>query len=223
MVSRKLMASWALFDFCLLAAGGISVAFSIIWRKPDVLMNMIISPNDLNSGLALGIILLITFVISIGAVVQRNHITVGFVILNWVLVVDALAITIIGTMDWFYTLRERENFHQEWLKATQNTRVALQDQLRCCGYFFTNESVELGGSYCTNQAFVSGLNVTADACVGPITAKADYTLNNIFTVVYGFMAVVLGLLLASMCVIKKRQEDERFKKIDAKRGGRGFV
>lgn len=62
--------------------------------------------------------------------------------------------------------------------------------------------------------------------------------------VYGFMAIVLCLLLASLCVIKKvclytfqmftifneknlycrqRQEDERFKKIDAKRGGRGFV
>jgi len=57
------------------------------------------------------------------------------------------------------------------------------------------------------------------------------------------MAIVLCLLLASLCVIKKvwiarylllwcssrlnllpqRQEDERFKKIDAKRGGRGFV
>jgi phosphopantetheinyl transferase len=53
------------------------------------------------------------------------------------------------------------------------------------------------------------------------------------------MAVVLSLLVASLCVIKKvsnrqiwahflklffqRQEEERFKKIDAKRGGRGFV
>jgi hypothetical protein len=56
------------------------------------------------------------------------------------------------------------------------------------------------------------------------------------------MAIILGLLLASLCVIKtvrhlrrglcvllivcaskQRVEDERFKKIDAKRGGRGFV
>lgn len=56
---------------------------------------------------------------------------------------------------------------------------------------------------------------------------------------YGFMAVVIGLFLANMCVIKKvsntnlfvltgadtqqRQEEERFEKIDAKRGGHGFV
>jgi hypothetical protein len=59
------------------------------------------------------------------------------------------------------------------------------------------------------------------------------------------MAIIICLLLASLCIIKKvrsytiplfnisfndyhpshqqRQEDERFKKIDAKRGGRGFV
>ena len=58
------------------------------------------------------------------------------------------------------------------------------------------------------------------------------------------MAIVIGLFLASLCVIKKvryanllnhlhhlmttrshfqRQEEERFKKIDAKRGGHGFA
>jgi hypothetical protein len=37
------------------------------------------------------------------------------------------------------------------------------------------------------------------------------------------MAIVLSLFLASMCVIKRRQEEERFKRIDSKRGGRGFV
>jgi hypothetical protein len=37
------------------------------------------------------------------------------------------------------------------------------------------------------------------------------------------MAVVIALFLASLCVINKRVEEERFKRIDAKRGGRGFV
>lgn len=54
------------------------------------------------------------------------------------------------------------------------------------------------------------------------------------------MGVILCLLLATLCVIKRvssycaqllipvinclqRQEEERFKKIDEKRGGRGFV
>jgi hypothetical protein len=57
---------------------------------------------------------------------------------------------------------------------------------------------------------------------------------------YGFMAGIIGLFLSSLCVIKvvsfivlpflvqcrlclQRQETERFKKIDGKRGGGGFV
>lgn len=61
--------------------------------------------------------------------------------------------------------------------------------------------------------------------------------------IYGFMAITVCLMLASVCVINKvrratlpfrpssshlviavqRKEDERFRKIDAKRGGKGFV
>lgn len=225
MVSRKLMGVWAFLDFCLLLSGALAVAFSIIWRKPDVLTNMIISGADLTAGLALGICLLITFVVSIGAVVQRNHITMGFVILNWLLLGDALGIVVIGSFVWFYTLKERDNFHIEWLKLSPASRITLQDQFSCCGYQFGNDTAEIGGTYCISQQFIDGLDAKTEKnfCISAITNHADVSLNNIFTVVYGFMAVAIALFLTSMCVIKKRQEDERFKKIDAKRGGRGFV
>lgn len=71
------------------------------------------------------------------------------------------------------------------------------------------------------------------------------TLNNIFSTIYGYMAIVILLFLASICVIYKvcaltgssyirfsstlismfvqRHEEQRFRKIDEKRGGRGFV
>lgn len=224
MVSRKLMGCWAFLDLCLLVAGALSVAFSVIWRQPDVLVNMVVSNTNLMGGMALGILLLITFLVSIGAVVQRNHVTMGFVILNWFLLVDSLAIVVIGTFVWFFTLQERQNFRVEWLKATPDNRRALQDMFQCCGYEFANESAEIGG-FCQSQEFINGLepNVTSNFCIEPLTGAADELLMNIFTVIYGFMAIVICLFLASMCVIKKRQEDERFQKIDAKRGGRGFV
>lgn len=78
----------------------------------------------------LGIALLITFAVSIGAIVQQNHVTLGLVILNYTLMVDALGIVVIGTFVWFFTLKERENFHQLWAGATRETRLALQDQVR---------------------------------------------------------------------------------------------
>lgn len=227
MVSRKLMAAFAFFDVCLLAAGVVSLVLSIVWRAPDVLMNMVLSNASLTAGTILGISLLVTFVISVAAVVQRNHVTVGFVILNWALLLDAIGIVVIGTFVWYWTLQPRANFRVLWEAASPETRIILQDRLQCCGYFNGTDLAEIGGSFCTSREVIDALPVDPELmtnfCVTPITAFADKTLNNIFTTVYGYMAIVICLFLASLCVIKKRQEDERFKKIDAKRGGRGFV
>lgn len=218
------MGAWVALDLFLLAAGVLTLALSIVWRAPNVLMNMVISSADLTAGTILGIALLVTFVLSIGAIVQRNHVTIGLVILNYALLIDAIGILVIGTFIWMFTLKERANFHVLWAAATPASRITIQNQFKCCGYFNGTDLVELGG-FCQSPDFVSNLaaNVTTNFCVSAVTNFADVTLNNIFTTVYGYMAIVLCLLLASLCVIKKRQEDERFKKIDAKRGGRGFV
>lgn len=81
------------------------------------------------AGLVLGIALIVTFAISIGAIVQRNHITIGLVILNWTLILDALGIVVIGTFVWFMTLRERDNFHQVFAAQTPQGRIAIQDKV----------------------------------------------------------------------------------------------
>jgi hypothetical protein len=224
MVSKALIGVWLALDVLLLAAGAVTLALSIVWRTPNILMNMVLSSADLTAGTVLGIALIVTFMISIGAIIQRNHVTIGLVILNYALLVDAIGILVIGTFVWFFTLQERANFRKLWLSAPPATRLALQDKFKCCGYFNGTDLAEIGG-FCESQNFINDLipNVTTNFCVTPITGFADVTLNNVFTTVYGYMAIVLCLLLASLCVIKKRQEDERFKKIDAKRGGRGFV
>lgn len=225
MVSKGLMGAWAFIDFLLLAAGGLSIAMSILWRAPNILMNMALSSEFLTAGMVVGIALAATFVVSLGAVVQRNHITVGFVILNWFLIVDGILVTVVGSMIWFFSLRQRNEFHTKWTALSANDRITLQDKFHCCGYFNASDVVEVGGAFCTSQDFANSLNVnvTTNFCVTPVTAFTDYALENTFTTVYGFMAVILSLLVASVCVIKKRQEEERFKRIDAKRGGRGFV
>jgi hypothetical protein len=225
MVSRKLMGVWAALDFLLLAAGAVSLALSLVWRADNTLLNIVLTPDYLTTGMILGIALLVTFAVSIGAIIQRNHVTLGLVILNYTLLIDAIGIVVIGTFIWFFTLQERNNFHVRWQEITRDKRIILQDQLKCCGYFNGTDLAEIGGNFCQSQEFVAGLNtsIPTNFCVQPLTDYADMTLNNVFTTIYGFMAVVLCLLLASLCVIKKRQEDERFRKIDAKRGGRGFV
>jgi len=225
MVSRKLMGVWAGLDFLLLAAGAVTIALSIVWRAENLLLNMVLTPDYLTSGLVLGIALVVTFAISVGAIVQKNHVTIGLVILNYTLLLDALGIIVIGTFIWIFTLQERANFRVRWVDLNPEARITLQDKFKCCGYFNGTDAVEVGGNYCTSANFAAGLNTTvlSNFCVTPVTSFADMTLNNVFTTIYGYMAIILCLLLASLCVIKKRQEDERFKRIDAKRGGRGFV
>ncbi|CCM03846.1 uncharacterized protein FIBRA_05995 [Fibroporia radiculosa] len=241
---KMIMGIWGFVDICLLAAATISIAFSIIWRKPDLLLNIELSTQHLNAGLVMGIILFISWLISIGAFLSPATSILGFIILDWFLVLDMIAVLTVGTMMWYYTLQIRDNYFAVWQAQSTETRIAVQNMFQCCGYFEPNDTTVALGGFCANQTFVDSLvdaaSVNTNACVGPITAVAEPTLNQIFTYVippysrglvtdlsyssvYGFMAVVICLFLASLCVIKVRQEKERFRKIDAKRGGRGFV
>jgi len=218
MPSRTLNWVWAALDFALLAAGIILTAFSIVWRAPDLVRDLTISHMDLNAGLALGIMLEISFLVSLFAITQRKPLTTGLKALNWTLVADSIAIVIIGSIVWFYTLGERANYQVVWLEQTSSIQEQLQDKFSCCGYF-NGTNIALGGAFCTNNATAS----IQPGCVTAITGAADYTLNNIFTTIYGFMAITLSLFLASLCHINQRLEEDRFRRIDEKRGGRGFV
>jgi len=145
MVSRTLMGVWTALDVLLLGCGVLALVLSMVWKAPNVLMNMVLSEADLTgalwliqldslthpcvAGTVLGVALLITFVISVGAIVQRNHVTIGLVFLNYALLFDALAIVVVGTFVWFFTLRERANFYELWQAAGRDTRIILQDQV----------------------------------------------------------------------------------------------
>jgi len=226
MVSKRLLSCYAFVDALLLAAGILSVVMSIVWKAPNLLINFTLSKTDLMAGMVLGITLIATFLISLGAIVQPSRVTIGLVILNWALIVDGLAILVVGTYLWYFTLGIRANYFHVFNAATPAVRVQIQDTFQCCGYFFPNDTVEFSG-YCANKTFVDTLfnatDLDQDRCVAPITHFADFTLNNIFSTIYGYMAIVIVLFMISLCVINTRKEEERFRKIDAKRGGKGFV
>ena len=77
-----------------------------------------------------GVFLLITFAFSIGAIVQKNHVTGGLVILNWLLVVDAIVILIVGTVLWFFSLQQRANYLTVFQAASPTVRIEIQDTVR---------------------------------------------------------------------------------------------
>ncbi|SRR6266404_1016910 len=148
MPSKYLHAFYGFFTLSIAVAGFISILFSILWRKHDLLLNMTFSHADLtgafrvppscisyshpclsSGGLVMGIALLLTSFLSIGAAIQRNHVTIGLVILNWVLIADAIIVITIGSFVWFYTLRERSEYHTQFAKLQPSQRITIQDQV----------------------------------------------------------------------------------------------
>lgn len=210
---------WAGLDFALLAAGAILIAFSIVWRAPDLLRDLIVNPMFLDAGMALGILFEISFLVSLFAITQRKPLVSGFKALNWTLIANSVAIIVVGSIVWFRTLTPINSNHQIWLAQTPAVQQQIQDKLHCCGYMFGNDTASIGGAFCVDETFAN--NQTG--CVSPLASFSDYTLNNTFTTIYGFMAITLSLFLASLCQINKRLEDDRFRRIDEKRGHRGFV
>jgi hypothetical protein len=162
----------------------------------------------------MGIAFLITTALSIGAIIQRNHVTIGLVLLNWVLISDAIIVLVVGSFVWFYTLRERAEYHVKYARLQPSQRIAVQDmvsydivalecltdpfvncdQFSCCGYFNASDLVEIGGNFCQNSTFVNSLNATAtnNFCVSPVTQHVDVSLNNVFSYVGIFFFNTLG-------------------------------
>jgi hypothetical protein len=56
-----------------------------------------------------------------------------------------------------------------------------------------------------------------------VSAAADKLLAIAFTTIYAFEAILVCLFLATACIVNNWAIDVRFKRIDAKRGGGGFV
>ncbi|KAG8777416.1 phospholipid scramblase 1 [Ceratobasidium sp. 428] len=136
MPPKTLIGVWAGIDLALLLAGGICIAFSIIWRAPDLLRELVINTMDLNAGLGLGIMFAITFVVSIAAILTPKGTTGGLKALNWVLIADSVATIVIGSIVWFYTLQERKNFSEVWGQQSQDTLGRIQEQVRMITFFF---------------------------------------------------------------------------------------
>jgi hypothetical protein len=80
-------------------------------------------------GLILGSFLLVTWAVSVGAVIQKNHVTGGLILLNWLLIADMLYLTAAGTVIWFFTLRMRNSFRTIWSEQPPNIKIAIQDMV----------------------------------------------------------------------------------------------
>ena len=115
-----------------------------------------------------------SFVVSVGAIIQRNHVTIGLAILNWVLILNTIVTVVFGSNLWFMTLKEEANFGNVWNTTTAERRIGVQDQLQCCG-FANNTSIEVGG-FCADPS-----KAVNNGCDVKFTVVADTMLMDAFT------------------------------------------
>jgi len=163
----------------------------------------------------LGILYAVTFIISVGAIVQRNHVTIGLVILNWLLIFDTAFTVLFASVLWFRTLEEQANNEKVWIAAPAQARLTLQDEWKCCGYR-NGTNMEIGGAVCSTFEVA---NATV-GCINQFTGQADLLLSETFTYVYsspgcdtyrsqfartiwGFTAITTCLFISTLCVMQK--------------------
>lgn len=141
------MGFWSFVDMLLLAAAVASIVFSIVERKPDLMANIAISTEQLNgeclrlqvpnteptggpaAGLIMGVVLLASWIVSIIAVLSPTATVTGFVVLNWMLIMDVIAILVVGTSLWFYTLHIEDNYLAVWTSLPDASKLAVQNKV----------------------------------------------------------------------------------------------
>ncbi|TFY54694.1 hypothetical protein EVJ58_g8708 [Rhodofomes roseus] len=184
---KIIMGFWSFVDVLLLAAAVASIVFSIVERKPDLMTNIALSTEHLNAGLIMGVVLLASWIVSIIAVLSPTASVTGFVLLNWMLVLDVLAILVVGTSLWYFTLHIEDNYLAAWQSLSNATKIQVQDKFSCCGYFMPNDSTAAIGGFCANQTFINSLfnatSTTENACITDLTGFGEPMLNQVFTLV----------------------------------------
>ena len=76
----------------------------------------------------MGIMLLATFVSSLILITIRGK--RPLVMLNWLLLLNGIAVLVVGTYVWFSTLHERNNYHNVFGMQSDATKIAVQDTVR---------------------------------------------------------------------------------------------
>jgi len=234
-MGRKLKIVWTTLDTLHLASGIGSFVFSVFVQMGNpasgvlngqTLRSLVISDMDLNAAMVLGTMILASWLISVYAAVtglakgrRRNG---GFIVFNWSLIAVTITTMTIGSIIWFFTLQPRSEFFAIWNEQPHATQQFLQDTLHCCGFFNLTKAGGFNAQSGFCAASAGGTNTTAiPNCYTPILAYEDYTLNNVFSVTYGFVAIQVALFLATCCMINVRVEEERFRLIDEKHGMKG--
>ncbi|KZS90874.1 hypothetical protein SISNIDRAFT_487892 [Sistotremastrum niveocremeum HHB9708] len=170
--------------------------------------------------LVLGVIVAATSLLSVPPLLQTSNSQSYLLLLNLWHVVELLILIIGGSIIWWGTLRERNEFWSVWQANGDFVRGIVQERFSCCGYWNNtdlSQVVPLG--ICELAASTISVPSTENMpppCVNAFQAYGDSYLNGWSTAVYAFAAILCGQFMVTACMIADRKLLERFRKIDLK-------
>ncbi|KAI1261542.1 tetraspanin [Xylariaceae sp. FL1019] len=211
-------------DVLFAATGALILGFSIIVKSTcfnppnngnDAARDLLYQQFPFTAGIANSVITFIGFATTLPALATNNR---GWLKLSgFLIVVSALFTLIIGLDLWIFTLRIKETFGTIWTAQNAHVQELMQTAFQCCGYFNSTSPAFQTDATCPSPASAALLR----GCATPIATFSNTFVDNIFTALFGIVAVDALAVLAIACVLKDRKETERFRHIDEKSGARG--
>ncbi|ORX94382.1 hypothetical protein K493DRAFT_221395, partial [Basidiobolus meristosporus CBS 931.73] len=165
------------------------------------------------AGLVVGVITIISAIVGLYGSIYPVRRKVWLVTYSW-LVVAVLVIELsLGALIWFRSLDIRASFSEKWRTWDPALRALFQETDNCCGYF---DSTDYPAVSYSCRATETGLGDNWPGCVDMIHIYMDNYLRNIYTALFGFVAVDVFALVAAVVLIQARNDQERYERISVR-------
>jgi len=208
---------FCIFNLLILISGTTISIFALAWYSNTTYLSLVLTPIDIYTSLAVGVVLCSTFFISIPPIItsysRGKNRPEGLFALSFLLAVDILLVIAGASIVWYKTLRERNTFWEMWESSSELMRGSIQDSFECCGYW---SSTDLTQVVPLNQCSDPTIAALQQPCVNPFQAYGDGYLNGISTFIYGVAAILCFQFLITACLVSHRKLLERYRKIDLK-------
>lgn len=215
-ISRSILSSFALLEISYLLTGVFILVLGTMWDMTlgANLHSIVITKNFIIGAFVIGGLIILSFLVSMVGFISPLKRKNWLIAHSFLIVATALALLTLGAIVWFDTLEERKHFTEEWAEWPTAMKSTFEDQLNCCGWTDPTDGAVPSKICNPNNANMSSIQ----GCSSLIIDSADVTSRKVFTTLFGFIAIDVFVLLATIILIQARNVEERYQKIDEKHG-----
>jgi len=218
---NKVLCAYLIADVVFLVTAVLLAVVSFNWMrdmeaKPTlatVARYSLISETTLKGGVANAGLVVLTFLLSLPTLVLRTSV-IWLRVQNVLVIACAMLTLILGLSVWVDTLTTTARLGHAWSLQAASTQSLLQTVFKCCGYLNSTSPAFQPDSVCTTAIVAA----QRQGCSVPFSNYANSYLGMIFTASFGIVVVDIILFLCVAMLIRTRNEEIRYRHLDAKQG-----